>query len=277
MIVGNAIVLQSIGVYPPVAEWTVTSGNITSVKCTGFRKLPTALCSYKTKLASIDLSECPNIEEIGDEVFYHCTALQLSSLPATIKKIGYWAFRDCGAITLSSLPPSLEKIGGDAFRNCSNITLSSLPSTVSSLTYGGSSYSLGTFYGCSKITISQIPSGVSALGQSMFYGCTSIPSMDLSTTAVSAIPSQCFYNCKAMTYVDLPSTVTSIAAQAFRNCTALKTVYCRSITPPTLANTNAFQAVDLLHIYVPVGSANAYKTATNWSSFASLIEEYNFT
>lgn len=276
MIIGNAIVSQSVGVFPPVAEWTITSGSITSVKCTGFRKLPIALCSHKTGLTSIDLSECPNIEEIGDEVFYSCTALQLSSLPATIKKIGFWAFNGCAALTLSSLPPSLEIIGGDAFRNCTKVTFSSLPSTVSSLAYGGSSFNSGTFYGCSKITISQIPSGVSALGQSMFYGCTSIPSMDLSTTAVSAIPSQCFYNCKAMTYVDLPSTVTSIAAQAFRNCTALKTVYCRSITPPTLANTNAFQTVDLLHIYVPVGSANAYKTATNWSSYASLISEYSF-
>ncbi len=149
--------------------------------------------------------------------------------------------------------------------------------TNSTLPQGLVSIGEKAFYNQAGVTFSSCPSSLTTLGDYAFYYCQSIPSMDLSTTTVSAIPSQCFYYCKAMTYVDLPSTVTSIAAQAFRNCTALKTVYCRAITPPTLANTSAFGSVDLLHIYVPVGSANAYKAATNWSSFASLIEEYNFT
>jgi hypothetical protein len=49
-------------------------------------------------------------------------------------------------------------------------------------------------------------------------------------------------------------------------------------TPPTLANSNAFQNIpsDCI-IYVPYSAdhsiLNAYKTATNWSSQASKMQE----
>jgi len=45
-------------------------------------------------------------------------------------------------------------------------------------------------------------------------------------------------------------------------------------TPPTLANTNAFAGIVAgTKIYVPVGSLEAYQTATNWSTYASYMEE----
>jgi hypothetical protein len=43
-------------------------------------------------------------------------------------------------------------------------------------------------------------------------------------------------------------------------------------TPPTLG-TDAFRSAPLKSIIVPRGSANAYKTATNWSNFAEIITE----
>ena len=43
-------------------------------------------------------------------------------------------------------------------------------------------------------------------------------------------------------------------------------------TPPALANSNAFTANNINKIYVPAASVNAYKTASNWSTFASYIE-----
>ena len=74
-----------------------------------------------------------------------------------------------------------------------------------------------------------------------------------------------------MRSVDLPSTLTSIAAQAFRSCSTLNTLYCRATTPPTIANSNALSTANLTNIYVPAASVNAYKTATNWSTYASII------
>lgn len=280
-VIGNAISLKSIGIFPPVAEWGIISGDIVSVNCIGFKKLPNSLCSNKTQLTSVNLLNSPKLEELEESCFYKATNLTSISLPNTLKVIDFWCFNNCSKLALTSLPTSLTTIGGGAFSGCSSLLLSELPASLTTLIHGAAGGATGyvadTFSGCTNITISSVPQNISDLGYKMFSGCSSIPSMDLHTTSITLIPKQCFYNCKAMAYIDLPSTLTSIAAQAFRSCTALKTVYCRATTPPSLANVNAFQTVDLTHIYVPVGSGTAYKGATNWSSFSGVIEEYNFT
>jgi hypothetical protein len=43
-------------------------------------------------------------------------------------------------------------------------------------------------------------------------------------------------------------------------------------TPPTLANKNAFNNINsICKIYVPDASVTAYKTATNWVTYADYI------
>jgi hypothetical protein len=57
----------------------------------------------------------------------------------------------------------------------------------------------------------------------------------------------------------------------------LTNVYCKSTTPPILANKYAFSSnVSSRKFYVPMGSVDAYKGATNWSKYANQIEGYNF-
>lgn len=76
----------------------------------------------------------------------------------------------------------------------------------------------------------------------------------------------------------IPATVTSISATAFRYNNFLEEIHLLPTTPPTLSNTNAFgeRASDCI-FYVPYSEdhsiLNAYKTATNWSTFADYIQE----
>lgn len=71
----------------------------------------------------------------------------------------------------------------------------------------------------------------------------------------------------SLAYVDMPSTVTTINNNAFLFC-PLNTVICRATTPPTLG-TRVFNST--CTIYVPDASVNAYKAATNWSTYSSQI------
>ena len=76
----------------------------------------------------------------------------------------------------------------------------------------------------------------------------------------------------------IPSTVTSIAATAFAYNYYLEEVHIEAETPPTLANVNAFSSVPSACIfYVPYSADHsileAYKTATNWSTYASQMQE----
>lgn len=78
----------------------------------------------------------------------------------------------------------------------------------------------------------------------------------------------------------LGESLQEIKRQAFAsmyNTDRLNTyIYCKSINPPILGN-SAFGSImgtsgQTAKIYVPAESVEAYKTATNWSGYASIIE-----
>ena len=68
----------------------------------------------------------------------------------------------------------------------------------------------------------------------------------------------------------MPSTVTSIGGNEFSGCTAMKSFVIRAIAPPSLG-VNSFSG-NPCSIYVPDQSVEAYKTASNWSTYASKIK-----
>lgn len=95
--------------------------------------------------------------------------------------------------------------------------------------------------------------------------------------ALTSIAGTCFYNCKNLTEFTSPNTCTKINTLAFYSCTNLTTFYVkRSVVTDgnitTLAGTNAFDSVHAdFKIYVPADSVDAYKAATNWSTYADKI------
>lgn len=103
---------------------------------------------------------------------------------------------------------------------------------------------------------------------------------EIKDNVVTNISEFTFYRCLDLTIVDFPQ-VTVIGAYAFNGCTRLNTVILRSPTVTTLSNTNAFTNTPLAsgagYIYVPSVLVNTYKSATNWSTYASkfrAIEDY---
>ena len=90
-------------------------------------------------------------------------------------------------------------------------------------------------------------------------------------SSVTSIGDSAFNNCYALSSIVIPSSVTSIGDSVFNYCYALGIVTILATTPPTLGGTNAFSTTYQKRIYVPASSVDAYKAATNWSTFASII------
>ena len=89
---------------------------------------------------------------------------------------------------------------------------------------------------------------------------------------ITSITSYAFYQCANLTSVEIPSNVTWIGSSVFNSCSVLTSVTIEATTPPTLG-TNVFNGTsENLVIYVPAGSVDAYKAATNWSTYASRIQ-----
>ena len=138
---------------------------------------------------------------------------------------------------------------------------------------GVTSIGSNTFYSCHSLSSVVIPDSVTSIGSRAFYICYSLSSVVI-PDSVTSIGSNTFYYCYSLSSVVIPDSVTSIGASAFGYCYGIKEYHFKPLTPPTLSNANAFSGIpsDCI-IYVPVGSLEAYKTATNWATYASHMQE----
>ncbi|HEY8390743.1 MAG TPA: leucine-rich repeat domain-containing protein, partial [Clostridia bacterium] len=159
---------------------------------------------------------------------------------------------------------NVSSIRGSAFTNCYSLTSIVIPESVSSI--GGSA-----FTNCYSLTDIVIPESVSSIGTNAFGYCYSLTSIVI-PESVSSIESYAFQHCYSLTDIVIPESVSSISDYAFRICySILKYVFNRT-TPPTLASTSAFNNINsICKIYVPDESVEAYKTATNWVTYADYI------
>lgn len=141
-----------------------------------------------------------------------------------------------------------------------------------------------------------IPNSATYINEYAFYGCTNLTSLEFEENSnLQWILQNAFYNCKiesvvfpnsviglgayafhgnkSLVSVTLPENLSSVSANAFTNCTALKLVKVKSKKPPTIQS-NTFQNVPYDCVFtVPIGSGEAYRTATNWSARADQIIE----
>ena len=108
-----------------------------------------------------------------------------------------------------------------------------------------------------------------------FMDCDTITSIIL-PESLESIKSDAFSNCSALTSITIPDSVTTIGYSAFEYCSSLTSVYCKATTPPSLGSDVFYGNGSGRKIYVPVGSANAYKIATGWNEYAFDIVGYDF-
>lgn len=147
---------------------------------------------------------------------------------------------------LNTLPKKIEQIviGDDKLPSCIDRTIQEL--TASDFN-GIESIKREVFCDCKNLTNLIIPNNIISIGFCSFEGCSNL---------ISAT---------------IPNSVTNIGGRAFNRCSKLADIYLYPITPPTLGSTNAIPTTTTIH--VPIGSGDAYKNATNWSSHADKIVE----
>ena len=126
---------------------------------------------------------------------------------------------------------------------------------TASVTYTGSSSSDNTYSG--DITI---PASVNYSG---------------TTYSVTSIGERAFYGCTGLTSITIPSSVTSIGEYAFQNCTGLTSIIaCKKEPSKYNCHARAFDNVPYssVTLYVPAGSASAYRALEPWSNFSNIVE-----
>lgn len=118
----------------------------------------------------------------------------------------------------------------------------------------------------------EIGNGATSIGVNAFYECYSLASITI-PNSVTSIEPNAFSYCYSLASITIPNSVTSIGVNAFSYC------YCVAFydftaytTVPALIHTNVFTDIPAdCQIRVPASLVDAWKAATNWSSYADHI------
>ena len=236
--------------------YNLINAEITSVK------LVSANFSYCYSLTSLDVSEWDTSAITNmSSMFNTCSSL-------TSLDVSGW---DTSKVTNMSY----------IFSSCDSL----ISLDVSSWNTSAVTNMSGMFSSCFSLTSLDVSSWNTSKVTNMssiFSNCFSLTSLDVSrwvftkvTTASNA--ASMFRSCYGLHgSITIPTSITQIGSYFLNGTRSLYEYHFLSATPPTLANTNAFNNMSDYggkKIYVPAASLEAYKTATNWSTYASYIQE----
>ena len=201
---------------------------------------------------------------LGNHAFEYCWQLEEVLLPDNLAStVGTYLFSYCYALRHVNVPNQIDTIGNYTYRYCVSMLTVSLPKSITSV---GSN----VFYNCYAMRRLLFPPSITTFGgNNNMYNSMALSDVVL-PTSLTTIKQQTFYQCYSLTKLVIPALVTSIETKAFQNCYGMKEYHFKSTTPPTLDNVDAFSNIQSdCVIYVPSAKLNDYKTASNWSTYAS--------
>lgn len=177
-----------------------------------------------------------------------------------ITAIDQRAFRGCSGLTRVIVPHMVRTIGSLAFFMCSSLDTIELPSTLDSI--ASQAFNSCGYY---NNLANWDDSTMLYIGDYLVGVRNTVEGAIVVRDGTQGIAGSSLYYCHLVTDVTLPASLRFIGAMAFRECTSLDTVRMLGSVPPRLAN-DAFASVGDFAVTVPCGSAQAYRSAANWSA-----------
>ena len=255
------------------------SENVTNIGEAAFRN-----CSGLTSIT------IPNsVTSIGNSAFSGCSGITSVTISEGVTSIGTSAFSDCKGLTSVTIPSSVTSIDGGAFSGCDNLvdlkynaknamlstsnTILSFPISIKTVTIGNDVEAIPAYfiYGNTNVTSITIPYGVASIGNSAFCKCSGLASVTI-PNSVTSVGNSAFAECNGLTSITIPNSVTSIGSSALANCYGIREIYSLNAAPPKADD--AFTGMNTQHakLFVPEGTADAYKYAHGWMDFLNIYE-----
>ncbi len=252
------------------------------------------------------------IEEISDNCFANCGRLNEVRLPSSLKTIGEGAFSNSG-LKVIDLPYGLATISKEAFSGCRLIKVD-IPGSVTELAESAfaSNTSLEIIRlpdglksipnklasGCISLKEIAIPASVETISYASFGYCGSLETVNL-PERLGSLGQRAFGGCARLRELILPEQCHSLDPMCMSRLGGIERIYAKSPTPPlchfsnvrgtdvspfeTISSPPESQIISTdvdtprdIPVYVPRGSAEAYRAAPGWNYFTNFIEVDEF-
>lgn len=227
------------------------------------------------------------VTEIPYLCFQHCQSIKEFVLPTTLKaiiggafentrmerinfpdgleSIGMAAFQGSGELKEAILPESCLNIQDFAFSLCDSLRFVQIPKGLKRIPANFVSYS-------NVLEEVTLPNGITEIGSDAFSICTKLHKINL-PEGLQKIEARAFSYCNLDSLI-LPTTLLEIGSQCFTDGIQ-GNVLSTSTTPPTCLKPE-LPFGQMYHLsntlYVPIGSADAYRSAWGWSEFNKIVE-----
>ena len=186
------------------------------------------------------------VKVIGNRAFALCDSLTSINIPNCVTTIGDEAFENCVSLTSITIPNSVVTIIGKPFYgwhgnlyneskafiyedhvlfNKNKTILIAYRAKETNYTIPNSVTIIGNsaFYGCESLTSINIPNSVTTIGKGAFCGCDSLTSINI-PNSVTMIGNWAFSLCKFLISINIPNSVTTIGNSAFSGCDSLTSI-----------------------------------------------------
>lgn len=207
-----------------------------------------------------------DIESIRQFAFYRCTSVKSVKFNK-LKNLSDYALMEFTGLEMIDAP-LIEKIGSSGMHKTSVKSLS-FPMLYS---IGAS----GLSYNAQLVSIDS--PNLQFVSQLAFQNDTALTRVCF--PKVDSLDTKTFYGCSSLSYADFTS-IRYVGKEIFYNCSSLNTLVIRKSTRIDLSNINSFTNTPIAagtgYIYVPAALVDSYKSATNWSNYASqfrALEDY---
>ena len=236
-----------------------------------------------------------NLEVMNDLLFAECRKLKEVNIPSQLREMYDCIFYNCLDVSpsVAILPETVEILDGSAYYGISTIEEVVVPKNVRVLRdafHGMAGLRKATiltdklteigdfaFYWCSALEEVNIPDKITRIGEGAFFWNLRLSKINIPST-VTRIEKHAF-DSAPLDSIDIPAGVTFIGRNAFWNNRNLKKVYSRPVMPPiTNEWTDVSSYLPFLNsadeaiLYVPKGSADAYRASEVFAGFKEIVE-----
>ena len=251
------------------------------------------LLTYSTEIEKVRLPD--NLKILNKDLFAECCNLREVNIPSQLREMYGGVFHNCREISpsVAILPETVEILDGAAYYGIRAIEKVVIPKNVRVLrgAFNGMAglrkatiltdklTEIGddAFFWCSALEEVNIPDGITRIGEGAFFWNLRLRKINIPST-VTRIEKNAF-DSAPLDSIDIPAGVTFIGRNAFWNNRNLKKVYSRPVMPPI---TNEWtdessylpflNSADEATLYVPKGSADAYRASEVFAGFKEIVE-----